>query len=78
MILLLSMNRHYSFFYPYTRHPEEKQKKHCRLEFYQLVKKSVEFEISSDVFTETLNSLVKNDLYIVNIFKNGKFISLLK
>ena len=45
---------------------------------YNLVKESVEFEISSDVFTETLNSLIENESVIVNTFRNRECISLPK
>ena len=37
---------------------------------YNLVKESVEFKISSEIFTETLNSLIENKSVIVNTFKN--------
>ena len=43
-----------------------------------LVKKSVEFEIFSDVFIEILHSLVENESVIVNTFRNRQFISLPK
>ena len=42
------------------------------------MKESVEFEISSDVFTETLNSLIENESVIVNTFRNRECISLPK
>ena len=45
---------------------------------YNLVKESVEFEISSDDFTETLNSLMENESFIVNTFKNRVCMSLPK
>ena len=45
---------------------------------HNLVKESVEFKISSEVFTETLNSLIKNESVIVNKFRNRECISLLK
>ena len=45
---------------------------------YNLVKESVEFEISSDVFTETLNSLIENESVIVNTFRNRECILLPK
>ena len=45
---------------------------------YNLVKESVEFEISSDVFTQTLNSLIENESVIVNTFRNCECISLPK
>ena len=45
---------------------------------YNLVKESVEFEISSDVFTETLNYLIENESVIVNTFRNRECISLPK
>ena len=45
---------------------------------YNLVKESVEFEISSEVFTETLNSLFENESVIVNTFRNRECISLPK
>ena len=57
-------------------HTLKKTKKCCRLEVYNLVKESVEYEISSDLFTETLNSLIKNQSLIVNTFRNRKYISL--
>ena len=59
-------------------HAEEKQKKCGRLEVYNLVKESVEFEISSGVFTETLSSLIINESVIVNTFRNCECISLPK
>ena len=49
-----------------------------RLELYNIVKESPEFEISSEVFTETLNSLIESESVIVNTFRNRKCISLLK
>ena len=42
------------------------------------MKESVEFEISSEVFTETLNSLIENESIIVNIFRICECISLPK
>ena len=45
---------------------------------YNLVKESVEFEISSDVFTETLNSLIENESVIVSTLTNRECISLPK
>ena len=45
-------------------------KKCGRLEVYNLVKESVEFEKSSDVFTETLYSLIENESVTVNTFRN--------
>ena len=45
---------------------------------YNLVKESAEFEISSDVFTETLNYLIENESVIVNTFRNRECISLPK
>ena len=45
---------------------------------YNLVKESVEFKISSEIFTETLNSLIENKSVIVNTFKNCECISLPK
>ena len=58
-----------------NRHAEEKQKKCGRLEVYNLVKQSVEFEIPSDVFTEILNSLIENEL-VIYLFRNRECISL--
>ena len=55
-------------------HAVEKQKKFGRLEVYNLVKESLEFEISSDIFTETLNSLIENESVIVNTFRNRECI----
>ena len=45
---------------------------------HNLVKESVEFKISSEVFTETLNSLIKIESVIVNKFRNRECISLPK
>ena len=42
------------------------------------MKEYVEFEISSDVFTETLNTLIENESVIDNIFRNRECISLPK
>ena len=42
------------------------------------MKESVEFEISSDVFTETLNSLIEIKSVIVSTFRNRECISLPK
>ena len=42
------------------------------------MKESVEFKISSEVFTETINSLIKNESVIVNKFQNCECISLPK
>ena len=42
------------------------------------MKESVEFEISSDVFTETLNSLIENEPVIINTFRSRDCISLPK
>ena len=42
------------------------------------MKETVEFEISSGVFTETLNSLTENESFIFSTFKNCECISLLK
>ena len=54
------------------------KKKSGRLEVYHLVKESVKFEISSDFFTETLNSLIENESVIVTTFRNCECISLPK
>ena len=54
------------------------KKKSGRLEVYNLVKKSVEFYISSEVLTETLNSLIENKSVIVNTLRNRECISLPK
>ena len=59
-----------------SMHTLKKTKKCGRLEVYNLVKESAEYEISSDVFTETLNSLIENQSLIVNTFRNRKYISL--
>ena len=72
---ILTMNLHSSFRH-YTRWRETK--KFGRLEVFNLVKESVDFEISSNVFTETLNSLTKNESVIVNTFRNRECISLPK
>ena len=45
---------------------------------FNLVKESIDFKISSNVFTETLNSLTKNESVIVNTFRNRECISLPK
>ena len=37
---------------------------------YNLVKKAVEFEMSSDAFTETFNSLIENESVIVSTIVN--------
>ena len=59
-------------------HTLKKNKKKCgRLEVYSLVKESVEFEISSDVFTEILNSLIENES-VIYLFRNRECISLPK
>ena len=42
------------------------------------MKESVEFEISSDVFTATLNSLIENEPVIINTFSSRECISLPK
>ena len=42
------------------------------------MKESVEFKISSDVFTETLNYLIENESVTVNTFRNREYISLPK
>ena len=42
------------------------------------MEKSVEFEVSSDDFTETLNSLIENESVTVNKFRNRECISLTK
>ena len=54
------------------------KKKFGRLEVYNLVKESVEFEIYSEVFTKTLNSLIENESVIVNTFRNRECTSLPK
>ena len=60
-------------------HTLKRNKKKCgRLEVYNLVKESVEFKISPEVFTETLNSLIENESDIVNTFRNRECISLTK
>ena len=46
---------------------------------YNLVnKESIKLEISLNVFTETLKSLIKNESVIVNTFRNRECISLPK
>ena len=42
------------------------------------MRQSVEFKISSDVFTETLSSLIENELVIDNTLRNGECISIPK
>ena len=37
---------------------------------YNLVKEFVKFGISSEIFTDTLNSLIENESVIVNTFRN--------
>ena len=59
-------------------HTLKRNKKSGRLEVYNSVKESVEFEISSEVFTETLNSLSESESVIVNTFKIREFICLPK
>ena len=56
----------------------ETHKKCGRLEVYNLVKEPVEFEIYSDVFTETLNSLIENEPVTINTFRSRECISLPK
>ena len=50
------------------------QKKCGRLEVHNLLKASVDFKISSDVFTGKLNSLIENESVIVNTFRNREYI----
>ena len=57
---------------------EKNKKKFGGLVAYNLVKESVEFKISLKVFTETLNSLIKNELVIVITFRNRECISIPK
>ena len=45
---------------------------------YNLVKNSLEFKISSEIFTETLNSLTENESVIVIAFRNHECMSLPK
>ena len=45
---------------------------------YNLVKESVEFEVSSEVFTETLIFLIENKSVVANTFRNRECISLTK
>ena len=52
------------------RNKTNKKKTRNRLEVYNLVKEFVEFEVSLEVFTETLNSLIENKSVIVNTFRN--------
>ena len=60
-------------------HTLKRNKKQCgRLEVYNLVKKSIEFKISSEVFTETLYYLIENKSVIVNTFRNRECLSLPK
>ena len=59
-------------------HTLKRNKKMRQTRSVNLVKESVEFEISSDVFTETLNSLIENESVIVNTFRNRECISLPK
>ena len=60
-------------------HTLKRNKKKCgRLEVYNLVKKSIEFKISSEVFTETLYYLIENKSVIVNTFRNRECLSLPK
>ena len=52
-------------------HTLKRNLKKCgRLEVCNLVKESIELEKSSDVFTETLNSLIENESVIVSTFRN--------
>ena len=49
----------------------KRNKKKCdKIEMYNLEKESVEFKISSEVFTKTLNSLLENESVIVSTFRN--------
>ena len=59
-------------------HTEDKQKNSGRVEVYNLVKQSVEFEISSDVSTESLDSLIENESVVFSTFRNRECISLPK
>ena len=60
-------------------HTLKRNKKKCgKLEVYNLVKESVEFEISSEVFTETLSSLIYKESVIVTTFRNRECASLPK
>ena len=60
-------------------HTLKRNLKKCgRLEVCNLVKESIELEKSSDVFTETLNSLIENESVIVSTFRNRECISLPK
>ena len=52
-------------------HTLKRNKKKCdKIEMYNLEKESVEFKISSEVFTKTLNSLLENESVIVSTFRN--------
>ena len=52
-------------------HTLKRNKKKCgRQEVHNLVKESVEFEISSEVFTEIINYLIEKKSVIVNTFRN--------
>ena len=56
--------------YYINTHAEEKQEKCGRQEVHNVVKESVEFEISSEVFTEIINYLIEKKSVIVNTFRN--------
>ena len=62
----------------HTLKRNNKKKKCGKLEVYNLLKESVEFEISSEVFTEIVNSLIENKSVTVNTFRNRECISLPK
>ena len=52
-------------------HTLKRNKKKCgRQEVHNVVKESVEFEISSEVFTEIINYLIEKKSVIVNTFRN--------
>ena len=60
-------------------HTLKRNKKKCgRLEVYDLEQESVEFKISSELFSETLNSLIENESVTDNAFRNRECISLPK
>ena len=59
-------------------HTLKRNKKIWQTRSVYFSERAVEFEISSGVFTETLNSLIENELVIVNTFRNRECISLPK
>ena len=60
-------------------HTLKRGKKKCgREDVYNLVKESLDYEISIENFSETLNSLIDSKLIIVNTSRNRECLSLPK